>query len=186
MESTSFNLSDIRLQSSLDFNITNSTVISRYLTSTGSYPSYLISQDSTVLTVQLGQDDLFDLKRYPNFASSPMTTYLSYSDQLVTDMNSNPIIPVSAQYLPFAYSFYPDNIRPQLLAYTLNLTSEQLVLVFSDIVNASSLYIDGISMQSDVERRTSTQVYVLSPNSSTHSSSYDSVVTIYLLSLIHI
>ena len=180
MESTSFNLTDIRLQSALSFNITNSTVISRYLTSTGSYPSYLISQDSTVLTVQLGQDDLFTFKRYPNFASSPMTTYLSYSAKLVSDMNSNPIIPVSAQYLPFAYSFYPDNIRPELLAYTLNLTSEQLVLTFSDIVNTSSLYIDGISIQSDVERRTSTQLYVLSPNSSTHSSGYDSVVTIYL------
>ena len=109
-----------------------------------------------------------------------MTTYLSFSEKLVTDMNSNPVVPEFTSPLPFPHSFYPDMIRPSLLSYTINLTSELLVLSFSDIVNASSLDISGISLQSDAARRSSTEFYVLSPDSSWGSTLYDSVITVYL------
>ena len=173
-------MSDIRLQSTTSSNLTNPTLNFRYLTSSGPHSSTLLSQDSTELTVELGQDDLYAFKRYPKFVSSAMTAYLYFTERLVTDMNSNPVIPAPTSPLPFPYSFYPDMISPSLLSYTIDLTSEILVLSFSDIVNASSLDIGGISLQSDAARRSTTELYVLSPDSSWGSTYYDSEVTVYL------
>ena len=152
----------------------------RYLTAIGNNPSDIVLQDSTVLTILLGQDDLFALKEYPNFAVSSMSTYISFSENLVTDMNSNQVIPIPRNASPFAHEFYPDKIRPSILSYTINLTSERIVITFSDIMNTSSLNISGISLQSDVQKRVSTQFHVLSPSSSRGSLPFDDVIIIYL------
>jgi len=126
------------------------TSLSEQLTGGDFYPVF-----SNVLSLNFSITDLNRLKQAIGLADNSETTFLSFTSDTVTDMESNF---VSRQILeisrftgsPVAEDNYIfDTTSPQLVSFSLNLTSAMLVLSFDETVNASSLNIDQITIQSN-------------------------------------
>ena len=104
--------------------------------------------DFHILTVNLGTGDTNAIKVLTDLATEANTTFLSITDQLVEDMNSNMIVPiVQEQALPVD-EYTADRVRPRLMTfYLLDVDEGTLVLLFSEAVNASSLEVSQIRLQ---------------------------------------
>ena len=105
------------------------------------------SEDSTEIIVNVGRDDLNDIKRNRLLGTNTNNTFLFLEDYVIEDMNGNLNIPI---YNPFglqASNVYEDNTRPFLLGFTLDLDLGWLILTFDETVETSSLMVDQIILQ---------------------------------------
>ena len=110
------------------------------------YSAPFLDMNSTVVVIELGFLDLNAIKLLTNLAVSSQTTFLSFTPQLITDMNHNYINPIdTTRALPVS-SFTPDRYSPVLQLFDLDLDSEILTLQFSEVVNASSLICQELSL----------------------------------------
>ena len=100
-----------------------------------------------VVSVNLTNADLNELKRRTTLAISASHTWISITAHLVRDMNKNPNVPIAMSQAIQAAAVVPDNTSPQLLSFQLDLTHEWLTLSFSETVNISSLQYTGITIQ---------------------------------------
>ena len=118
----------------------------------GQYPEYSFtnSTDDPVVTVYIGTSDLNAIKAIYQLATSSNNTFISFPNDTVLDMINllvEPILEYSA--LPVAAGGYQEDVTgPLLLSYTLNLTSEELILTFDETVNVGSFNITHIRLQS--------------------------------------
>ena len=125
------------------------TSLSEPLTGGDFYPVF-----SNVLNLNLSITDLNKLKQIIGLADNSETTFLSLTSDTVTDMESNFVSRLILEISRFAgrpllednYIF--DTTSPQLVNFSLNLTSEMLILTFDETVNASSFNIGQITIQS--------------------------------------
>ena len=90
---------------------------------------------STTIEVYILDKDLNEIKRLTNLAVDLNTTFISFTEDMVMDMNDNNINPEAARK---AVNFINDTTRPELVAFDLNMTSDLLTLYFSETVSASS------------------------------------------------
>ena len=136
---------------------------------------YVEAVDSYIITTFLSISDLNELKRIRNLADNVTDTYISLTQETIRDMNGNKLFfttPIRA------IQVVPDTTTPSLVYFHLNLTSNQLTLVFNETVDASSLLIGELTLQE-------ASVYINTSNTrelqSTVSSQTDStVLTVYL------
>ena len=107
------------------------------------------SHDGTVITIQLGADDLNSLKLQVGLATDTTNTYISFPENTIhdTSLNVNLVEPVLPEEALQADEFGADFIPPELLRFDLNLTSERLHLTFSEVVNASTIDLTAITLQ---------------------------------------
>ena len=126
----------------------------------------LSTLNSTVLLFELTLDDLNDIKRETCLATSPENTFLSLEKEAILDMNNNRIETVDRNDADRVNGFVEDQIRPNLVGFDLNLTSEILTLYFDETVNASSFDPTQISLLSD-------SISIVSINISTEVNSTD-------------
>lgn len=116
-------------------------------------------EDYHVLVVQLGKNDTNILKVFTNLATHRNNAYISITSSMVDDMNRNAITPIPVFNAKRVDNFFEDLIRPELLGFEFDLDAGQLVLTFSETVNASSLQVDYIQIQSTANgSRTSWQL----------------------------
>ena len=108
-------------------------------TLSGFYDS--VSPDSTILKIQLTNDDLNELKYLDDLAVSRMSTYLSAKSSTVKDMNSNPLAAVSD------VTYVPDQTPPTLTSWTLNMNTGRLKLFFDETVNETTLILPYFSLR---------------------------------------
>ena len=101
---------------------------------------------STVLQVNLSYTDRNALKQLTSLATVKRSTWISITEYLVNDTDSNRVESVPALLVN---SYTSDETLPILLNYTLNLTSEILSLSFSETVDVSSLDVRDIVLQND-------------------------------------
>ncbi len=106
------------------------------------------SVDGTVLTIQLGLNDLNEIKRITTLGTSSSNTYLSFTSESVRDMNGNALISRPPENPLAVTLFYNDFINPALAAFNLDLNLGLLTLEFSETVNADSLNVSGILLLS--------------------------------------
>uniref|UniRef100_A0A1X7V1F8 Uncharacterized protein n=1 Tax=Amphimedon queenslandica TaxID=400682 RepID=A0A1X7V1F8_AMPQE len=108
--------------------------------------SYIgIDRDDTVVYVYLSTEDVNEVKRL-SLATSPDDTYLSIDSLGFNDTSGNRVIPSP----PLNVTVYGVDFKmPYVLSFTFNLSSGDIVLTFSETVNASSIDISGFSLQSD-------------------------------------
>ena len=107
------------------------------------------SSDSTVIVIQLGPIDLDSMKFQTDLAVSNDTTYISYSMDMIRDMNRNPVMEVPSDDAIPVDDFTADFKAPELLRFDLNLTSETISLTFSEVVDVSTLDVTEFTIQSD-------------------------------------
>ena len=104
--------------------------------------------DFHILTINLGIGDTNAIKVLTGLATNNNDTFLSFTDQLVEDMNHNAIIPIDPEQALPVREYTADYVRPTLMTfYLLDADEGTLVLLFSEAVNASSLDVSQIRLQ---------------------------------------
>ena len=141
------NISQITLQS--DRNRTTDT--QRVTLTMGELPllSHSSSDDFHSLVIDLGQIDTDRIKAMTRLATAHENTFITFNSELLQDMNRNPIVPIPASNAQQVRTFFEDLVPPRLLSFDLNLDSGQIILTFSEAINASSLQVSSISIQSE-------------------------------------
>lgn len=102
--------------------------------------------NSNVIAIHLLDSDLNDIKRQRGLATNVSTTYVTITENLVRDTNMNPVASISDGSAVQVTTFINDTTNPVLLAFSLNLTSEILVLTFSETVQINSLNVSQITL----------------------------------------
>ena len=133
-----------------------------------------ISENSPSVYFNLTASDLNRIKLITNLCFDTNSCYIHLSNYTLSDMNSNPLTPVSLQL----YLLTPDTTRPRVISFSLNLNSSILSLLFSETVDASSFIISGIiigDISGLFEHRLSTSYTngKNSPYQEIHLSNYD-------------
>ena len=107
--------------------------------------------DSTVEVIKLSTNDLNEIKRHQNLATTRRNTvYISTSETLVMDTFGNPNMPIFSLMARRVYVFEEDRVNPELVDYALNLSSNELVLTFSETVDVSTFTVSALMLYSDV------------------------------------
>ncbi len=134
---------DSKFEGFIESNATNDTMMGRF----APYHSFTLSSNHPIVTIQLGFIDLNHIKRFTELATSVNNTYIAMETGTFADMNGNPLNQVPTFNATQVITLRPDTTRPELVAFSLNLTSEILTLTFDETVNASSLQPDSIAIQ---------------------------------------
>ena len=175
---SSLDVTQLRLQSEQDhFN----QVLSSYtLTSYPPYPntSASFSDDSPVIVIQIGHEDLNAIKNIRSLATSDSSTFLSYTSSAIRDNAGNPLVSCVSLFARPVTNFTDDQTRPELISYDLDLDDGRLILTFSESVKV----IDSLDVtQITLVTQSGDTNYTLTDVPPFESSSYDSdgpVVTI--------
>ena len=95
--------------------------------------------ENTVLVLQITNSDLNQLKRRSRLATDQTTTFLSITEDAVTDASGNKVAPTTSLNATGVTNYTEDTTPPDLLSFNLDLNMGQLTLRFSETVNASTL-----------------------------------------------
>ena len=107
--------------------------------------------DSTVVVIKLSTEDLNEIKRRPNLATTRRNTvFISITEELVIDTFGNPNMPIFDLMAERVIAFGEDKVNPELVRYNLNLSSNELTLSFSETVDVSTLNVSAFTLHSDV------------------------------------
>ena len=101
---------------------------------------------STILQINLSYTDRNALKQLNSLTTLMRNTWISITELLVNDTDSNRVQPLDALLVS---TLTHDATSPTLLNYALNLTSEVLSLSFSETVDVSTLDVSDILLQND-------------------------------------
>ena len=112
--------------------------------------------NSAMVDVTLSDRDLNAVKAITDLATSTSDTYIIATQYTVQDMNNNLLSAISddsaLQVSPIGYT--RDSSSPRLDTFELNLSTEQLILTFSEAVQATSLDPTQITVQSRMNSAT--------------------------------
>ena len=142
---STLNTSAITLQNSAS----NDSLYSYTLT--GGYPSI---DNVPIITLNLTIDDLNAIKKIRGLASTQANTYISFLSDGIYDMagfNLTELEPENAQQ---AHDFTDDTTDPILLSFSLNLTTNELMLTFDETVSYSSLDLTRLTLRSSINSST--------------------------------
>ena len=101
-----------------------------------------------IILFELDDGDKDDIRQFENLAISSMTTFITIASDGIYDMNDNRLIPITSRKALMATNYIGDGIRPTLMEYTLDLNLEQITLTFDETINASTVNVTQITLQS--------------------------------------
>ena len=110
------------------------------------------SDDGLFLVVDLTTYDLNMIKKSTALLVDISTSFISLDSTMVDDMNANEIEPIARSEGVQASVYYNDTTRPVLRQFHLDMNANQLTLVFVETMNASSVNMSGITLQSSMDR----------------------------------
>jgi hypothetical protein len=115
----------------------NGAVEERTLTDVSSTSSV----NGPVIVVDIGDADFDEIARLKGLATEVGNTFVRITESLITDtaVVPNKVVPIDIGAALEVTDFASDNVRPSLVSFSLNLTSELMVLQFDETVNVSSL-----------------------------------------------
>jgi len=102
----------------------------------------------------LDVSDVNAIKHLAQLATGKTSTFVSFSDQLVADMNGQQIAAHSNVAAFGCDSYGVDKSPPSLIAFKLDMTLEVLTMTFSETVEVASLKPARITLQDDKTSRT--------------------------------
>ena len=174
VDTSSFNPEGFTLQSHVRLTETyNTTLTLRVPTST-------TTLDSTVVYVKLSTEDLNEVKRLVGLGDDKYTTYINVEYFALRDTSSNLIQPILSNNATPVFRFIPDTNNPILISYSLDINTGFLTLLFSEVVNVSTLQVDGISLQSTDNISNISQFHILTDEVSLLFSNDSTLVRIYI------
>ena len=162
----------------VNINTTDVTQISLYssvslttsftLTLTGG-SFYYRNENQTTVAIQLLVDDIRAIKQISGLATSNSNTYVRITGNAFVDSQGSPVLETPIP-IPLAIGgFVPDTTGPSIISYTFNLTSQKIVITFSDPVvsstaNPTQLTIQNLNTQSFISSYTLTAGVIQSPS----------------------
>jgi hypothetical protein len=104
---------------------------------------------STVLTVEIQEFDLNELKRLQLCTPLLGDCFVACTDKLVIDTSTekNIVVPRLPTGALSVQNYVKDTVQPRLLSTQLNMSSNELLMYFSEVVNVTSLDISTIRLQ---------------------------------------
>ena len=130
---------------------------------TGTYSQ----EDSTLITLQLGEDDTNMLKLLRDIATSRTNTFLSLTANAVQDPTGTSLVAVPSNNAIQVTDFTDDLISPQLVSFNLNLDQQTLILTFDETIDSGTFSIISVALQDSANDPT--QSVRLSSRSTTES-----------------
>ena len=141
IDPSSVNVTGIRIQENSGF-IANSSLYYR-LTSSQS-----ILVNNTTITINMSSNDYEAIQVRLGVATSESNTYLTMDNTTVSD-NSNARRMAEPIFAPNALqvaNFIPDQVQPEIMAFSLNLEATTMTLTFTEPVRTSSLSPQSITL----------------------------------------
>ena len=108
-----------------------------------------ISGSGLMIVVDLSVDDANEIKLRERLLVNEETTYISVTEDLVSDMRGNKLVPISPMNGEMVRLYMPDDTRPHLLEFHLDMDASRLHLTFLETMNASSINFTSFTLQMD-------------------------------------
>ena len=133
-------------------NVSTITLVNRMLRYTSGFTihdSSTSSSNGAVLEINILQSDLNGIKAISDLASSDSNTFVIVTPDTVEDMSGNLLTEITsgAALQVEASEYIADTTSPSLVAFDLNMSSEQIILIFSETMRATSLNPTQITIQ---------------------------------------
>jgi hypothetical protein len=136
---STFNTSAVTIQSA-----SNNSLYSFTLTD-----GYLSPFSVPIITLNLSNSDLNYIKEIRGLASRTNNTYISFVSSGVYDMSGFNLTEIPIDDAKVTIDFIPDTTSPILESFSLNLTTNELILTFDETVSYSTLINSRLILQSD-------------------------------------
>ena len=146
------NVTDISILSAQDSTSTNYSLSSR------SSPAMVFDP---VIVIQLSQFDVNELKRRLDLATNTSNTFISFSENLVSDVSGNPVVARPPSVALNATDVVEDKARPYLTEFEFDLDSGVLTLYMSETVLSSTVNATQFTLQSSSILTNDTETYTL-------------------------
>ena len=122
----------------------------------------LTTSNSTNVTILLSDLDLMEVKKDPNLCTLRSNCYAYVDGTLISDTAGLPLSNSSNNGLGrIVTTFVPDQRRPVLANFTLNLNTETLVLTFSEPVDPETLNVAAVTLQANANVTSADLMYTL-------------------------
>ena len=148
-------LNPIRI--TLRSNLTDTPSDSIYTLTGGTSPS----DDGFIINLRFSDTDLNQIKSLTALAVSDTTTYITITPDTIEDVFTNAVNRISATDALAAGSIIPDTTRPTLDDFTVDLHNENLILLFSEVIDVLSLDVTQITLQNSALQSTFTTSFTL-------------------------
>ena len=113
----------------------------------------------------MSKADLDEIKRLFLLATAVSDTFVAITAEAVEDVFGNPVVEIESNSALQASDVFADETSPILVSYQLNLTSELLVITFSETVNASSLDVTRLLLIEEAPPESGTEGYFFTSDS---------------------
>ena len=150
-----------------------------YITLTKNGTTSFIS--NTILVLNLSNSDLNQIKRRSLLANDENTTYLSFVETAVKDTSKNRIEAIPSTDATKVNIYTNDTTPPELLSFNLDLNLGQLILRFSETVDASTLNTGSLTISDVCPRVDFFEFLNITSNSTTSTAVYTVPNTNYTL-----
>ena len=101
-----------------------------------------------VISIHLTQADIRYLKlSEKHLATSELNTFISVKQGMILDMNDNKLVAIPYTEAIPVETFTPDETPARLIDFELDMNLGLIHLTFNDIINSSTLYAPGITLQ---------------------------------------
>ncbi|KAL5488650.1 hypothetical protein EMCRGX_G017626 [Ephydatia muelleri] len=149
------NLTSEQLVLTFDETVNINTLDSTQLTLLGMNGSFYMltggllvnSFNSTHVALSLTTVDLNLIKEDENLAISMSSSFIAITQYFISDMAGNLVVPINGSGMQTSV-FFPDNVKPKLVAFSLDMNTGVLLLTFSETVRVSTLNPTSLTLQS--------------------------------------
>ena len=161
INTSSVNVREITLQNSADGT-------GRRRTLTGGVVAPLTP--ATTFSITLNVPDLNEIKKFTDFGTTTANTFLSATAAALSDMDANKLTVIPASRALQASTHTADTIAPVLEYFELDMNTAQLIVTFSETVNATSVDLTKFVLLPSATAATTTGFRLTGGESSTQDS----------------
>ncbi len=133
-------------------NITDITVQSRFAQRDGVFykltGGYLRNSDSDTIVIELLSIDVLNMKLTPGLIRKKQSTYLIYSENMVTDLFGNKVLPEVDGYAFACTTFVADTNPPEIVYAKINMTEESITFTMNEPTVLGTIDVTKLSVQS--------------------------------------
>ena len=108
--------------------------------------SSVISMMDNVVAIQLSDADQDGIKGNPNIAVNVSNTFIALLNGSASDSSGNVVTETITT--PATGTILQDITPPELLSYTIDLSTEFLALTFTEVIDTRTIYLPGLTIQS--------------------------------------
>ena len=108
---------------------------------------YSNSTNGLSIVIFLDDNDLNRIKQDEQLLRNNLTTFIRFTEDLITDMNGNPVIPIVANDAEMTVMFLNDTVRPRIISFAIDMNNGLLTLRFDETMDVSTLTFTEITLQ---------------------------------------